>query len=311
LLVGFLQEIPLKIRIANAPVSWGIMEVEGWSPPLAPGKFLDELKQAGYDGTELGPYGYLPTDPAVLGAELKRRSLALTSAFVPLRLKEPGANLDEAEAVGRLLQALGARHLVLSDAMWPEREAIAGRVQWSGLELTEEQWKTVARNIRAVSEKAAWLGLRCVFHHHVGTYIETPAEVARLMDMTDIGLCLDTGHYTYGGGDPDEAVRQFGKRVEYLHFKDVDSVRLRAAREAKLSFLDGVRAGVFCELGTGCVRFPELLAELEKINYAGWAVVEQDVDVSGESAKKGKSRAKAPFESARASRDYLRTKLGL
>lgn len=107
-------------------------------------------------------------------------------------------------------------------------------------------------------------------------------------------------------------VRQFGKRVEYLHFKDVDPVRLRAAREAKLSFLDGVRAGVFCELGKGCVRFPELLAELEKINYDGWAVVEQDVDASGASAaNKGESRAKTPLESARASRKYLRTTLGL
>ena len=294
----------MRIRLANAPVSWGIMEVEGWSPPLAYTTFLDELKSAGYDGTELGPYGYLPTDPKTLGAELDRRSLALTSAFVPLRLKEPGLSMDEARTVGGLLRSLGARYLVLSDALWAEREAVAGRVEQNSVRLTDAEWKSVVQNIRAVSEAAAGLGLRCVFHHHAGTYIETPAEVARLLESTDLGLCLDTGHYAYGGGDPVEAVRAFGRRVEYLHFKDVDPVRLRAANEARLGFLDGVRAGVFCELGSGCVRFPELLRSLDASGYDGWAVVEQDVDAS-------QAGGRGPYESARASREYLRNKLGL
>ena len=294
----------MKIRVANAPVSWGIMEVEGWSPPLAYATFLDELKAAGYEGTELGPYGYLPTDPRTLRSELEGRSLTLTSAFVPLRLKQPGADLTEARPVGVLLRDLGARYLVLSDALWPEREAVAGRVEQSHIRLTDTEWRTLAENVRAVSEMAAGLGLRCVFHHHVGTYIETPGEVARLLDITDVGLCLDTGHYAYGGGDPVEAVRTFGRRVEYLHFKDVDPIRLRAANEARLSFLDGVRAGAFCELGAGCVRFPNLLAELDRIGYDGWAVVEQDIDAS-------KPGSRTPFESARASREYLRAHLAI
>src|SRR5712692_3762027 len=194
----------MTIRLANAPVSWGIMEVEGWSPPFPYATFLDELKQAGYAGTELGPYGYLPTDPAALRRELAPRSLALTSAFVPLWLKEAGADLAEARAAGQLLRDLGARYLVLSDALWPEREAVAGRVPQSGIRLTDAEWRTLVDNIRAVSELAASLALRCVFHHHAGTYIETPDEVARLLDSTGLGLCLDTGHYAYGGGDPVE-----------------------------------------------------------------------------------------------------------
>ncbi len=294
----------MKIRLANAPVSWGIMEVEGWSPPLAYGTFLDELKSAGYQGTELGPYGYLPTDANVLRAELERRSLTLTSAFVPLPLKQRGAQLEEARTVGRLLRDLGARYLVLSDALWSEREAVAGRVPDNAVRLTEAEWQIVAENVRAVSAVAAELDLRCVFHHHVGSYIETPGEVARLLELTDIGLCLDTGHYAYSGGDPVEAVRAFGARVEYLHFKDLDPVRLRAANSAKLSFLDGVRAGVFCELGAGCVRFRELLEGLQRSGYDGWAVVEQDVDAGGASAK-------TPYQSARASREYLRLGLGI
>ncbi|HYM10629.1 MAG TPA: TIM barrel protein [Bryobacterales bacterium] len=289
----------MKIRLANAPVSWGIMEVAGWSPPLPYTTFLDELKSAGYDGTELGPYGYLPTDPQTLSAELKRRSLTLTSAFVPLRLKQPGIDLEEVRKVGTVLQALGAPFLVLSDALWTEREAVAGRVAQSGVRLGDSDWKTVGANVRAVSGLASSLGLRCAFHHHAGTYIETPGEVARLLELTGVGLCLDTGHYAYAGGDPVEAVRGFGPRIEYLHCKDVDPVRLRAANLAGLSFLDGVRAGVFCELGTGCVRFRELLDGLERISYDGWAVVEQDIDA-------GKAATGAGLKSARASREYLR-----
>ena len=292
----------MRIRLANAPVSWGIMEVEGWNPPLSPQTFLDELKGAGYEGTELGPYGYLPTDAHALRAELDRRSLSLTSAFVPLRLKEQGADLEPARKVARLISALGAQYMVLADAMWPEREAIAGRVD-GGTALSDAEWSILAANIRAAADLGAEFGLRCVFHHHAGTYVETPAEVARLMDLTSIGLCLDTGHYIYGGGDPVEAIGRFGRRVEYLHFKDVDPARLDQARRAKLGFLDGVRAGVFTPLGSGSVRFPALIEELNRIGYDGWEVVEQDVDATDSSAPR-------PADSARQSRDYLR-KVGL
>jgi len=294
----------MRIRVANAPVSWGIMEVEGWSPPLPYATFLDELEASGYQGTELGPYGYLPSEPEALRGELDRRSLALTSAFVPLRLKVPGVDLDPARRVARLLQALGARYLVLADALWPEREAVAGRVEKTGPRLTEADWAVVAANIGAVVEMAAGFELRCVFHHHAGGYVETPAEVGRLLESTRVGLCLDTGHYVYGGGDPVEAVATFGARVEYLHFKDVDPARLGTARRCRLDFLGGVRAGVFCELGSGCVRFPELMEGLRGIGYDGWAVVEQDVDA----ARPG---APSPRESALASRQYLRERLGI
>ncbi len=294
----------MKIRIANAPVSWGIMEVEGWSPRLAYSTFLDELKSAGYEGTELGPYGYLPTDAAKLRAELERRSLTLTSAFVPLRLKEPGADLEPARLVGRLLQTLGARYMVLADILWPEREAAAGRVEESGVRLRDRDWQVVSANVRAASDLAASFGLRPVFHHHAGTYIETPAEVARLLDLSDVGLCLDTGHYAYGGGDPVEAVKTLGRRVEYLHFKDVDPIRLEAARRARLGFLDAVRAGVFCPLGAGCVRFPDLASALGGLEFDGWAVVEQDIDAANPGAA-------SPLDAARDSRDYLRSRLGL
>lgn len=293
----------MKIKAANAPVSWGVMEVEGWGPQMPYTAFLDELVGAGYQGSELGPYGFMATDPRELGRELRQRQVALISAFVPLRLKDERADLSPVRQAGILLQAMGAAHIVLADAMWEEREAVAGRAAESGIALSEEDWRRVRANLTEATELARRYGLRSVFHHHAGTYIETPAEVERLLELTPVGLCLDTGHYVYGGGDPVEAVRRFGRRVEYLHFKDVDTAWLDEVRKEKLGFLDGVRAGVFCELGQGCVRFRDLLAELEKIDYDGWAVVEQDIDP--------RSSEQRPLECARASRRYLTEALGI
>ncbi|MCP5119105.1 MAG: TIM barrel protein, partial [bacterium] len=176
----------MNIRAANAPVSWGIMEVEGWGPQLSYTDFLDELVSAGYRGTELGPYGFMSTAPDELGRELERRDVSLLSAFVPLRLKEEGLDLEPAREVGRLLGALDATHLVVADALWDEREAVSGRVEESGVALSDDDWKRVAANIAEVGEVASEFGLRCVFHHHAGSYIETPAEVERLLDTTPI-----------------------------------------------------------------------------------------------------------------------------
>lgn len=299
----------MRLRLANAPVSWGIMEVEGWSPPIPYTRVLDEIATAGYTGTELGPYGYLPTDAARLREELARRSLTLTSAFVPLRLKQRegvGEVIEQARVVGRLLAACGAGFMVLADAMWPGREAGAGRASGVGPVLADEEWKVVAENVRRVAAVCRNLGLRCVFHHHAGTYIETPAEVERLLTevaAADLGLCLDTGHYVYGGGDPVEALRRFGRRVEYLHLKDVRPAVLEQARADRVGFLEGVRRGVFCELGGGAVNFAAVRDELQRLGYDGWAVVEQDVDLNDPACP-------PPLESARKSRRHLARVLG-
>ena len=293
----------MRIRAANAPVSWGIMEVDGWGPSMPYTSYLEELLSAGYEGTELGPYGFMPTRARELAPELTGRSLSLISAFVPLRLKEPGLDLTPVRDVGSLLSELGAAHMVIADALWPEREAVAGRVPECGVLLDEDDWRQVVANIGVVCDAASEFGLHCVFHHHAGTYIETPDEVKRLLGSTPIGLCLDTGHYVYGGGDPVDAVRTFGERVEYLHFKDLDPGRLLSAQRAELGFLNAVRAGIFCEVGRGCVRFVDLLRELDNTGYDGWAVVEQDVDLSNATQR--------PFECAKASRSYLHSRLGI
>src|SRR5512140_100902 len=236
----------IELHVANAPVSWGITEIKGVAATLPFGTVLDEIAACGYEATELGPYGYLPTDPAKLQDELARRNLQLTSAFVPLRLKDPDGVedvIDQARTVGHLLASCGARYIVLADAMWPEREAVSGRAKFDGPQLNADEWKTVAENIRRVAVVCGSLGLRCVFHHHAGTYVETPEEVQWLMEQVPeeyLGLCLDTGHFLYGGGDPVAALRCFGKRVEYLHFKDLKLSVLHEVVEAELGFAEGV-----------------------------------------------------------------------
>lgn len=290
----------MKVRLANAPVSWGVEF--GFEPPIAYGPMLDELRSAGYEATELGPYGYLPTDPGVLVKELERRSLRLISAFVPLELKTEGASLDELKMVTNLLHDLGASHVVLADRLWPERSRVAGRVADGDVHLSDAEWSAVESNVERGCEIVRGRGLRPVLHHHVGTYLETPLEVARILDRTSVGLCLDTGHYVYGGGDPLAAVRTFASRIEYLHLKDVNRATLEKARAQEMDFGAGVAAGVFCPLGQGCVPFAPIFDELTRLDFDGWAVVEQDVDPTGRTPSK-------PFEAAKASRQYLRSVL--
>lgn len=289
------------------------MEVEGWSPPIPYQRVLDEIAGAGYQATELGPYGYLPTDPSQLRDELAKRSLELTSAFVPLKLKDSAGvdkELAHARTVGRLLADCGARFLVLSDHMWEERMACAGWVREAGVALSPAEWKTVADNVRRITAVAGDLGLRCVFHHHVGTYVETPEEVEILLNEVDsgeLGLCLDTGHYYYGGGNPVDAVSRYGPRVEYLHLKDVNPRTLEGVRSERLGFLEGVRRGVFCELGAGAVDFHALQRELDVQGYNGWAVVEQDVEQDVDASNPS---GPSPAASAAASRRFL-SRLGV
>src|SRR6266516_936682 len=229
------------IPIANAPCSWGTLEFEGLEgEKIAYGQMLDELHETGYVGTELGDWGYMPTEPGTLRDELQRRRLAMVGAFVPVALKDLEVHAEgEAQAlkVARLLAAVantgGGDQLpliILADANGtdPVRTQYAGRVTPEmGLSLAE--WETFARGAeriaRTVREET---GLVTAFHHHCAGYVETPEEIARFLDMTNpdlLGLVLDTGHYLYGSGSVDglsvlDGLKRFGERIWHVHFKD-------------------------------------------------------------------------------------------
>lgn len=299
-------------RVGNAPVSWAVYEADRPNPPFA--TVLDQIAAAGYEGTELGPYGYLPTDPAVLGKELSSRGLTLGSSFVPLPLEDPSRRahaVDRALAVARLLATQGVGELILADDEDPARQKMAGRVPADGREgWSDAQWREVARTIDAVARALrAELGMRVVLHHHAGTFIETPAEIDRLLAETDaegVGLLLDTGHAVYGGADPLDLVRRKGSRIWYVHLKDARTDELKRVRTTDIPMEEAWRRGVFCPLGDGVVDFPRVIDALRERGYAGWLIVEQDVIPD----EKGRL-VPDPLESARRSRAYLRERTGL
>jgi inosose dehydratase len=293
----------MKVRIANAPVSWGVYKTDLSGIPSYD-QVLDEIHAAGYKGTELGPYGYLPAEPAILREALTQQSLELVSAFVPIDLADPTHHQEgfqEAQVVGKLLAQMGCEWIVLSAALFTEERRIqrAGRIRpEDGLD--EAQWDIFAR---ATEQMAVILrdefGLKTVFHPHVASYVETPIEIDALLHRTDpelIGLCLDTGHIMYGGGDPITVGRRWSERVRYVHLKDCSADVLESVRRDILSFNEAVRIGVFPELGKGSIDFIALRSLLAEIDFDGWMVVEQDVAVDQE---------KDPLASARRNRVYL------
>lgn len=294
-----------RIRFASAPVSWGVQDDPGpaWKQPYE--QILGEIVSAGYTGTELGPYGYFPTDPAALNASLQRFGLTMLSSFVPVPITDPSRTekvIEQVRRVGALLSALGAKLLVLADSQTPERREIAGRVPVDGSKsLSLEQWKKVGVVIRQVEHAAEEFGLPVVFHPHVATFVETPMEVECLFDAlagTQVGLCLDTGHCVYGGGDPTNEAQKYRSALHYVHIKDIDAHVLGDARRQKLNFEQAIGAGVFSGIGKGCIDFDGFFRFLAESRYSGWAIVEQDVIY-------GKTTV-PPLESMRASLSYLK-----
>lgn len=298
----------MSIRLANAPVSWGIYEFEGQAQKYTYDRVLDEIVATGYEALELGPWGFLPTDPAVLRAELDKRGLRLLSSFVPVNFAD-AASLAHGEAhalqVGRLLKELGAVTIVLADENGTVPELVQRAGQRSGSYLSSSQWDVYAAGVNQVARRIYdELGLPVVFHHHCAGYVETPEETRQLMERTDpalVGLCLDTGHWEYAGGDSVDAIRTYGERVRYLHLKDCDPNIRALARQERMDYFAATAAGVFCELGQGSVDFSGIITEMDKLGYDGYAIVEQDVLTDD---------LDAPRQSARRNRDYLRT-LGL
>ncbi|PYX93884.1 MAG: xylose isomerase [Acidobacteria bacterium] len=273
-----------RFYFASAPDSWGVLDYPGPSWNQSYEKMLDEMVAAGYTGTELGPYGFFPTDPAVLKPQLEKRKLKLLGSFVPVLLSDPAsAELAVAQIrkVGDLLATLKAPFLVLADAQSDERNRISGRVPTDGsAALSSAQWKNVVKVVEEAARVASEFGLDLVFHPHVATYVETPQECERFFDATShtgIGLCLDTGHCVFGGGDAIAEADKFRSVLRFVHIKDVDAEVLEESRRKQLTFEEAIEDKVFTIIGKGSIDFPAFFRLLVKNNYSGWLVVEQDV----------------------------------
>ncbi|HHV00202.1 MAG TPA: TIM barrel protein [Bacteroidales bacterium] len=275
------------IKVANAPCSWGVLEFEFKQEQAGYEQVLDEIKSTGYSGTELGDWGFMPTEPSALRQELDKRTLTLVGAFVPLFLKDKstrGEGISTAVKTARLMADAGfpEAFIVLADnnGTIEKRTLNAGRITAS-MGLSSGEWKVFAQGAEEIARQVKnETGLRTAFHHHCAGYVETPQEIETLLSLTDpalLGLVLDMGHYAFGGGDPLEALKKYRKRIWHVHYKDCEPTIAKSSRDQRWDYFKSIKNGVFCELGKGAVDFKSITSELKNQNYSGWVVVEQDV----------------------------------
>ena len=270
----------MKLTIGSAPDSWGVWFAS--DPRQTPWwRFLDEVKEAGYDYTELGPYGYLPTDLTALRGELNRRGLNVTGSFVMGDLADSGRWPDlerQLRGWGPNLKALGAKFLVLIDDVYTD--LFTGE-QVRPARLDAVGFQKLVDTTRRIAEIAkSEYGLTLVFHPHAETHVQYEDQIEALLDATEPGLVsilLDTGHHAYCGGDPIAFMKKHHARIPYLHLKSVDGeISARVAAE-NIPFAKAVAMDMFVEPSRGKVDFVAFRDLLRKIDYVGYGIVEQDM----------------------------------
>jgi inosose dehydratase len=264
---------PLAERVAAAPISWGVCEAPDWGYELPPERVLAEMRSLGLRATELGPTGYLGADPTQVRELLNRHGLRLVGGFLPVLMHTDPADFSEAEDAIRTLAAAGSDLVVLA------ARSLDGSYDRT-VPLDEGEWRALLANLERLRDLVGEHGLRAALHPHVGTAIEDQAAVYRLLDSSDVPLCLDTGHLLIGGTDPLELVRSAADRVAHVHLKDVrESV---AATVPDASYIEAVRRGLYTPLGDGDLDIAGIVSALEAAGYQGWYVLEQDSTLPGE-----------------------------
>jgi len=292
----------MQLSIGNAPCSWGVEFADDpRNPPWT--RVLDEARAAGYQGIELGPLGFMPEDPAILGPALAERELTLVGAVLFRPFHDPAQwpqVQDAALRTCRALTAHDAKRLVLIDSISPRRAPTAGR-GGEAERLTGADRDGFLDRIRSVARMGVeQFGLQVTMHAHAAGFVEFEDEIEDVLAAIEpqlLGVCLDTGHCEYAGFDPVAFYRRHSERVTYLHFKDIDPAVRRQAIEQRTGFYDACAAGLFCNLGDGVVDFAGLKAALIAAGFSGWATVEQDRDPSG---------ARSTLADARANLEYLK-----
>src|SRR5258708_18393668 len=257
---GLLYRRMREQKIAAAPISWGVCEVPGWGAQLAPARVLDDARRLGFRAIEAGPPGFLPADARAAARELDARGLRCIGGCVTAVLHDVGRRTTELAAVEQqalYLKEVGAELLVLAAATG--REGYEERIA-----LGDAQWVTLFETLSLVEAIAAAAGLAVVVHPHVGTVIEHPQDIERLLRGSHVSLCLDTGHVFVGGGDPLQIARAAGNRVRHAHLKDADATLSAAVRERRLSYAAAVQQGLYRPLGAGDARIADVLTELRQ-----------------------------------------------
>jgi inosose dehydratase len=277
----------MDMKFAIAPCSWGIEDpMNPDNPPWE--TVLDEAGMSGFTGVELGPYGYLPTNPVLLKEVLASKRLDLIAGTIYDDLTG-AADIDALKKktrdiclqLSKVIEGESESYLVIIDAVKAVRNNTAGHSELA-LRMKSEEWKLMMNNIRIISKIASEeFGIRPVIHPHAGGYIEFKDETVRFLnDIHDdlAGLCLDTGHLYYAGDDPALSLREFASRLDYVHFKDINPRVYSKALEEHLGFFDACKLGVMCSIGKGCLDYKSVFKALGKIDYSGSVTIEQERD---------------------------------
>lgn len=281
------------MKIAGAPINWGVCEVPGWGHQLTAERVLTEMRDVGLAATETGPQGFLPGDPAALTALLQSYDLRCVGSFLPVLLHDPAHDpVPETTAPLDALTATGAEVLVLAAATGADGYD-------SRPTLDEQQWATLLANLDRIASVAAERGILAVLHPHVGTMVENRADVQRVLDGSTVQLCLDTGHLLIGGTDPLQLAREVPGRIAHTHLKDVDAGLAARVQAGNISYTEAVRAGIYTPLGTGDVDIAGIVKALLDDGFDGWFVMEQDTILDDEPTGEG------PVHDVRASVAYL------
>ena len=287
-----------RLRLAGAPITWGVCEVPGWGAQLPPERVLREVAGLGLGAVELGPRGFLPEEPAEVARTLARHGLRLAAGFVPAllhRREHRPAALEAITAAAVTLAAAGGDVLVLAAELGNR----GGGYERSA-ELSSSEWTALLEGIDQARQVAAAHGLALALHPHYGTAVERRADVERIIARSDVPLCLDTGHLVVGGADPVEVARAANGRVVHVHFKDVDAELAGRVRAGDLGYRAAVARGLYRPLGDGDVDVRGVVRLLRSAGYAGWYVLEQDVVLEVEPAD-----GEGPARAAARSVDYL------
>jgi inosose dehydratase len=272
------------MKIAGAPISWGVCEVPGWGHQLTPERVLAEMRDVGMSATELGPDGFLPSDPAALTALLNSYGLRCVGQFAPVVLHNPDHDpLPDIAASLDAIVACGADVLVLAAATGTD--GYDARPSLDG-----SQWATLLANLDRLADAAADRGVLAVLHPHVGTMVETRDEVIRVVDGSAVRLCLDTGHLLIGGTDPLQLAREVPHRIAHAHLKDVDAKLAARVQAGELTYTEAVRRGMYTPLGAGDVDIAGIVTALRRNGFDGWFVMEQDTILDDEPTDEGPLR---------------------
>ena len=282
------------MKIAGAPISWGVCEVPGWGYQMSPERVLTEMKNIGLTATEFGPQGWLPVDAEERAAAVRDFDLKPVGSFFLAVMHDP--SFDPIPQVNKELdafEAAGGEFLILA--------ADSGQDGYDNRPvLDEEGWQTLFSNLSRITEVCAERGVTACIHPHWGTMVQNVDEVERVLDNSSVGLCLDTGHISAGGADVVELVRKYADRVDIVHAKDIRKELTDKLLPGEISWSEGIKAGMFVPVGQGDIDFGAIVGLLNDAGFDGYYVLEQDIMLDEEPPADG-----GPVANAKASLDAL------